>query len=65
MGEHVAGDFLRRKGYRILARNYACRIGEVDLICRDGDVLVVVEVKPITRPKSILAKSSRRESRKN
>ena len=44
-GEAMAADFLRRSGYRIIARNYRTRMGEVDIIARDGDTLVFVEVK--------------------
>src|ERR1700730_16450693 len=45
-GERLACAFLRRKGYRILYRNFrARRGGEVDIVCRDRDTLVFVEVK--------------------
>ena len=44
-GERAAASFLKRKGIRILARNFSCAAGEIDLIARDGDVLVFVEVK--------------------
>src|SRR5213595_2441411 len=45
-GEKLACAFLRRQGYRILYRNFrARRGGEVDLVCRDNDTLVFVEVK--------------------
>lgn len=45
-GEELAAGHLRRKGYKILRRNFRAREGgEVDLVCRDGDVLVFVEVK--------------------
>jgi putative endonuclease len=45
-GEKVAADFLRSKGCRILARNFkAPRGGEVDIIARDGKLLLFVEVK--------------------
>jgi putative endonuclease len=44
-GEREAAKFLRRAGMRILARNYRGPSGEIDLIARDGDVLVFVEVK--------------------
>ncbi len=47
-GERVAADFLKRRGYRVLARNYRTKYGEIDLICRDRNVLAFVEVK--TRP---------------
>ncbi len=45
-GEKVAADFLRSKGCRILARNFkARRGGEVDIVARDGKLLLFVEVK--------------------
>ena len=45
-GEKLAGNFLRRNGYKILYRNFRGRRGgEVDIVCRDGDVLAFVEVK--------------------
>ncbi len=44
-GEAVAADYLRKKKYRILAANYRCRQGEIDLIAAQGDCLVFVEVK--------------------
>ncbi len=44
-GERLAEVFLRSKGYEILARNYRTRMGEIDLIARDGDEVVFVEVK--------------------
>ena len=45
-GENVAADFLRSRGCRILARNFkAPRGGEVDIIARDGKLLLFVEVK--------------------
>src|SRR4030095_15445045 len=45
-GEKLACGFLRRQGYRILYRNFQARHGgEVDIVCRDDDTLVFVEVK--------------------
>lgn len=44
-GERLAERFLRKRGYRILARNYRCSCGEIDLIARDGATIVFVEVK--------------------
>ena len=44
-GETLAADFLRRSGLTIAERNYRCRFGEIDLIARDGDVVVFVEVR--------------------
>ncbi len=47
-GEELALKFLKRSGYRIVERNYRCRYGEIDIIARDGEVLVFVEVKART-----------------
>lgn len=44
-GESAAEQYLRRKGYRILARNLRSPLGELDLVAEDGHVLVFVEVK--------------------
>ena len=44
-GESVAADYLKRQGYEIIERNWHCRAGEIDLIARDQDSWVFVEVK--------------------
>ena len=44
-GEDLAVRFLESRGYEIVKRNYRQRIGEVDIIARDGGYLVFVEVK--------------------
>jgi putative endonuclease len=44
-GEELAAAYLGGRGYRILERNFRTRSGEIDLIARDGDTLVFVEVK--------------------
>ena len=44
-GEATAERYLRRKGYRIVAKNLRSSLGELDLIVEDGSVLVFVEVK--------------------
>lgn len=44
-GEDLARAFLEGKGYEIVCRNYRTHLGEIDLIARDGAVLVFVEVK--------------------
>jgi putative endonuclease len=45
LGEAAAARFLRRRGLVILARNLRSRLGELDLLARDGSTLVFVEVK--------------------
>jgi putative endonuclease len=44
-GESAAEQYLRHKGYRIVARNLRSPLGELDLVAEDGRVLVFVEVK--------------------
>ena len=44
-GEAEAERYLRRKGYRIVARNLRSSLGELDLVAEDGRVLVFIEVK--------------------
>ncbi len=44
-GEKMAERILRREGMQVLERRWRCAGGEVDLVCRDGAVLVFVEVK--------------------
>lgn len=44
-GESLAADYLRKKHYKLVATNYRCRYGEIDLIVRDRKHLVFVEVK--------------------
>ena len=44
-GERKAARHLRRHGLRIIARNWRCKQGELDILARDGEVLVVVEVR--------------------
>lgn len=43
--ERAAQKFLQRLGYRILSRNYTCKLGELDLVALDGACLVFVEVR--------------------
>jgi putative endonuclease len=43
--EAFAADFLAARGLALLERNYRCRKGEIDIIARDGDTLVFIEVR--------------------
>ena len=43
--EALAVSYLKGRKYKILETNYRCRCGEIDIIARDGSVLVFVEVK--------------------
>jgi putative endonuclease len=44
-GEELAVGFLRDKGYRIIARNYKTKLGEIDIIARQKDTVCFIEVK--------------------
>ena len=43
--EAMAVKYLKRRGYKILIRNYRTRLGEIDIVARERDTLVFVEVK--------------------
>jgi len=44
-GEAAAAELLKRRGYEVVGAGFAARRGEIDLVCRRGGELVVVEVK--------------------
>jgi putative endonuclease len=44
-GEKAAADLLRKRGYEVVGAGFLARRGELDLVCRRGNDLVVVEVK--------------------
>lgn len=43
--EELAGAFLRRQRFVVVERNFVCRAGEIDIVARDGETLVFVEVR--------------------
>jgi putative endonuclease len=45
LGEKLAKDFLKKRGYHILESNYRCPEGEIDIIARHKDSLVFIEVR--------------------
>ena len=47
-GEELALRFLKKRGYRIIERNYVCKMGEMDIIAKEKDTLAFVEVKTRT-----------------
>ncbi|MCL4456723.1 MAG: YraN family protein [Nitrospirae bacterium] len=47
-GEDIAADFLKKKGYKIIRRNYKTPLGEADIIVKDNNTIVFVEVKART-----------------
>lgn len=44
-GENLAARHLQSRGYKIIARNFRCELGEIDIVARDGKTIVFVEVK--------------------
>lgn len=44
-GERLAEEYLKKKGYKVLEKNYRCPLGELDLVVLDGRIVVFVEVK--------------------
>lgn len=45
IGEQIALQILRKKGYKVLQRNFRSKFGEIDIIAQDSNTLVFVEVK--------------------
>ena len=41
----MAAEYLQERGLKVIARNLRCKAGELDLVCRDGEVLAIVEVR--------------------
>jgi putative endonuclease len=48
LGEQIACKALEKKGYRVLEKNYRCRHGEIDIIARQRDHIVFIEVRSKT-----------------
>lgn len=48
LGEKLARDFLKKRGYRIRETNYRCPEGEIDIVARHKDFLVFIEVRTKT-----------------
>ncbi len=44
-GEKIAAKFLRKQGYRIIEKNYHSRLGEIDIVAKEDESIVFVEVK--------------------
>ncbi|MGB6065816.1 MAG: YraN family protein [Desulfomonilaceae bacterium] len=45
LAEQIAGDHLQGRGYRIIERNFACKLGEIDIVAQHQGELVFVEVR--------------------
>ena len=47
-GEILAQNYLKKQKYKILETNYSCKLGEIDIIAKENDTIVFVEVKTRT-----------------
>ncbi|MBI4432903.1 MAG: YraN family protein [Candidatus Omnitrophica bacterium] len=45
IGEELAAQYLSRRGYKILLKNYECDLGEIDLVAKEKGALIFIEVK--------------------
>jgi putative endonuclease len=62
-GERAAARYLRRQGMRVWVRGHRTRTGEIDLIARDGDTLVFIEVKSRRQGEPVEAVTPEKERR--
>jgi putative endonuclease len=62
-GEDAAAEYLRRRGFEILARNVRTARGEIDLVALDGEVVVFVEVKARRGAGALEAVDARKQHR--
>ncbi|WP_374514644.1 YraN family protein [Niveibacterium sp.] len=51
LAERLAETWLTRQGLKVIARNVRCKLGEIDLVATDGEMLVFVEVRMRTDPR--------------
>lgn len=65
-GEKLAANYLEQQGYTIVSTNWRCRVGEIDIIARQGDILVFVEVRArhAALPETAFASISERKRRR-
>lgn len=48
IGENIIADYITKLGYKVVERNFACNQGEIDIIAKDKEELLVIEVKTRT-----------------
>jgi len=68
-GEELATEFINKIGYEIITQNYVFRKGEIDIIAKDGELLVFIEVKyrrnlEFGRPELQITKSKQHQIKK-
>ncbi len=54
-GEQAAAQYLSGAGYQIVATNWRCKAGEIDIVARQGETLVFVEVRSRLKPEDAFA----------
>lgn len=65
-GEKAAAKYLKKQGYKIILQNYKAKMGEIDIIAQDGEILVFAEVKQrassdFGAPREAVTKEKRRK----
>ncbi len=63
LGEEAVCDYLRQRGAEILCRNFTIRGGEIDILARQGDFLLIVEVKT-RRPDTLVSGAAAVDAKK-
>ena len=48
IGENIIADYIKKLGYKVVERNFACNQGEIDIVAKDKEELVFIEVKTRT-----------------
>lgn len=64
-GEEIASKYIENQGYEILERNFSCQQGEIDIIAKDKEEIVFIEVKTRTNKKYGLASEAVNENKQN
>lgn len=57
-GEEAAREYLKKIGYRIIETNYRCPLGEIDIVARDNQTIIIIEVRAKTNTRYGLPEES-------